>query len=1281
MVLLNKLDIKMKLKTSLYLLLLLVIPSLAHAQDQILQLQLDWNPIHKIQIGENEFQFQLNFTDASYSETSFSTPHFEKKIPLSDQVENLNVFIQNPKFQPLTSEELLVVDNLLSFPENIEVTGNTSLSRKQPFAMISFLPFRLNPETAKYEKLISCELVIQTSGKELKSGDASSNWADNSVLASGNWHKISVTEDGVYKVTYSDLANMGVSVSSLRSENIRLYGNGGGMLPEPNDEFRHDDLQENAIAVFDGGDGSFNDGDYFIFYGQAPDQWTLKADISRFYHQRNIYSNFTYYYITTDLGSGKRISSISSSNETPNYTVNKFTDYDFHEVDEVNLIKSGREWYGELFDFTTTYSFDFNFPNLDAGAEHYLRVKAVAKSSASSSFFSSVDGVTVVSILIPGVSSGPNGDYARSATGAKVFNTTGADITVDIQYNKSTTTSTGWLDYVEVNAIRNMTFSGGQVIFRDPHSVGVDYISEFVLGNAPQSVIIWEVTDPVNISKIDATNSGNTQRFVLPTPNLREFVAFNGSEYLEPEFVEAVSNQDIHGIGHIEYVIVSHPDFTDQANRLADFHRSLSNLKVLVVTPQMVYNEFSSGAQDITAIKDLMRMFYERAEEGDEPKYLLLFGDASYDFKDIKAENTNFVPTFESVESLHHITSYATDDYFGFLDPNEGSGTSELLDIGIGRFIVRTPEEAKMAVDKVIHYATSPQSLGDWRNMITFVADDENGNSHMNQAEQLAKFVDTTYRWYNIDKIYIDSYQQVSTPGGQRYPSVNEAINTRIEKGTLIMNYTGHGGEVGWAHERILEISDINSWVNYDKLSVFVTATCEFTRYDDPDRISAGEYVFLNENGGAIALFTTARATFGGSNFSLNMGFYEYAFEKVDGEHYAMGDLIRLAKLESTSETNDKKFILIGDPALKMAYPTYNIETQYINQQTVAENPDTLKALSNVTISGRIVDENDNPVSDFDGTLYSIVFDKESDVTTLGQDDGSYERTFKLRKNVIYKGKARVTEGKFTFSFVVPKDIAYQYGTGKISYYAENGEIDASGYYENVIVGGSNITSMVDNIGPLIKLYMNDTLFKSGNITNESPVLFAKVFDENGINTVGNSIGHDIVAIIDNDNENPFILNDFYEAELDSYRKGTVNFPFFNIPPGEHTLKFKIWDVYNNPSEAFLDFVVVDAESIVISELINYPNPFATTTNFRFNHNHSGSEIEIEIEVFDLCGRRVAVMNDRMTSGGFYCTPISWDGTNLNGGRLRGGIYIYKAKITDENGKQATAVEKLLIAR
>jgi hypothetical protein len=1273
----------MKFKSLLYLFFLMALPVLAFSQNRTLVIKLNWNPIEKIKISENEFQERLNFDNASYHENYPLTPYFEKKILFDGGMSSIRAELHNAVYQSLTGSELMAMENLLQIPEQIVVETNTAFARRAQYVSVSFLPFRLNAETAKYEKLVSCNLVIIADEKTEKSGQETQEWADHSVLSTGDWFKIRVNADGIFQVSYDDLKDLGVNVSSLHSENIRLYGNGGGMLPEPNSEFRYDDLQENAIEIVDGGDGTFDAGDYFLFYGQSPDRWVLRPDISRFYHHRNVYSDYTYYFITVDMGPGKRIPLYTPEAQTPNYTVTRFTDYAFYENDQYNLIKSGRQWFGELFDFTNkNYSFGFYFPNLDPEAEHYLRVRTAAKAEAASSFFGSVDGENVVTMLIPGVSSGPNGDYAKAKTGEKVFNTNNQNITVDIQYNNSTSAAKGWLDYIEVNAVCMMTFQGGQMLFRDPHSIGENRISEFILGNTNGNVKIWETTDPLNVRQIKTTTSGNTEKFVLPTPVLREFVAFiSGPNQYHPEMIGKVPNQDLHAARNIDYVIVTHPDFMDQANELANFHRSFSGLNVLVTTPENIYNEFSSGAQDITAIKDLMRMLYETADNGHEPRYLLLFGDASYDYKDIQPENTNFVPTFESEESLHHIGSYATDDFFGFLDPTEGTGSNELLDIGIGRFIVRTSDEAQMAVDKVKHYATSPLSMGDWRNMVTFVADDENGNTHINQAEQLATFVDTAYPVYNIDKIYLDSYQQISTPGGQRYPEVNEAINTRIEKGTLIMNYTGHGGEVGWAHERILELSDINSWTNYNKLAVFVTATCEFTRYDDPGRISAGEYVFLNKKGGAISLFTTARATFGGSNLSLNKGFYKHVFEKVNGEYNTMGDLIRLAKLESSSETNDKKFVLIGDPALKIAYPDYNIQTTTINQDIVSENADTLKALSYVTISGRIVDESDNPVTDYQGTLYSIVYDKESEVTTLGQDDGSTPRTFKLRKNVIYKGKARVIDGEFTFSFVVPKDIAYQYGPGRLSYYIENGEKDASGYFNDIIVGGYSKTGVEDNTGPEIQLYMNDSLFKPGDITNENPQLYAVVFDDNGINTVGNSIGHDIVAILDDDNENPFILNDFYEADINSFQQGSVRYPFFNIPAGQHTVKFKIWDVYNNPSEALLNFVVVDAGSIVISDLINYPNPFSGTTNFRFNHNQSDAEMDVEIEIFDLTGRKIATLKDHINNDSFYSAPIQWDGTNDNGRKLIGGIYIYRTKITNEDGVQTSAANKLLIAR
>ncbi len=634
-----------------------------------------------------------------------------------------------------------------------------------------------------------------------------------------------------------------------------------------------------------------------------------------------------------------------------------------------------------------------------------------------------------------------------------------------------------------------------------------------------------------------------------------------------------IENQNLHGAGPRDMIIITHPLFREQADRLAAFHEERDNLTVLVTEIGDVYNEFSSGAQDITAIRNFMKLLYDSAPAGEEPRYLLLFGDASFDYKDRIENNSNYVPTWEDEESLVIVYSIASDDYYGFLD---GPGDN-MLDIGIGRLPVQTVEQAIVAVDKIIHYATNTSlTMKDWRNYVCFVADDEDGNLHLRQAEEMAAFIDTNYGVYNIDKIYVDAFPQVSTPGGQRAPDVNKAINSRIDKGSLIMNYTGHGGEVGWGHERFLENSDINSWTNYDHMPIFITATCEFSRYDDPERVSAGEYAYLNPQGGAIAMFTTARATFGGSNFNLNTALFDYMFELNGEEYYRFGDLIRLAKNNGGVDGNDKKFILLGDPALHLAYPMHDVVTTRINNEEVSSTPDTLQALSKITVEGEVI----NPLGGgdgFSGTLYSIVYDKPSKVTTLATDPTSYVNTFDFQNNVLYKGKAQVNDGKFSFTFIVPKDIAYQYGFGKISYYAANETEDAHGFYRNILVGGLDQLAEPDVNGPSVELFINDEYFAFGGITDENPDMLAFVSDASGINTVGTGIGHDIVAILDGNTDKPIILNDFYESDLNSYTSGTIRYPFHNLEEGLHTLSLKVWDVFNNSAEAYLEFTVVSS--------------------------------------------------------------------------------------------------------
>ncbi|MBE0637494.1 MAG: type IX secretion system sortase PorU [Bacteroidales bacterium] len=1251
-------------------------------QEFLVPITIQWNQPVEVRVSETNHYKYLSFIDAKYDHSEHLTPYFQKRIRLEGQPLAVEVGLINPVFVQLSNEELRWLSTIPLHQEEISVQADLAISRGETFAVVGFSPFRINPVSGKVEKLVSGELILKSNGFH-ETGMAKTSFVDQSVLANGNWFKIKIDKTGLFKVTYAQLAEMGMNVSGLSSSNIRVYGNGGGMLPEKNSTSRFVDLQETSIAVMDGGDGSFNQGDYLVFYGIGPDVWKFDPQTMRFFHEKHVYSDYSYYYVTADLGPGKRITPAQSTTETHNYISTTFNDYQFHELDQVNLIKSGREWYGEIFDLITSYNYAFNFPNLKTDAQQHFRFRAIAKSVLSSTFAATITGIEPLILTINGTPDNPEGQYARDGIGEMNFLAGSDNVNINIKYNKTAGSATGWLDYLELNVVRNSAFSGGQMAFRDLLSFGSNKVTEFRLNNANAGVTIWEITDPHNIKQVQAALSGNTMSFKLPTEELKEFIASDGTTLYDVQTVGKVPNQNLHGLSDIEYVIVSHPDFLEQANRLAEFHRSYSNLETIVVTPEQVYNEFSSGAQDITAIRDFMKLLYERGDSGIKPRYLLLFGDASYDFKVRLNDNTNYVPTFQSSNSLHYVNSYATDDYFGYLDPNEGTGANDMLDIGIGRFVVRTPDEAKMAVDKVIHYATSPSKFGNWRNVVTFVADDENQNAHLNQAEQLAVFVDTTYRNYNVDKIYIDSYLQESTTGGQRYPAVNKAINSRLDKGTLIMNYTGHGGELGWAHERILEVADINSWTNYDKLSIFITATCEFARYDDPGRISAGEYVFLNPIGGGIALFTTARLTFGSSNLSLNRGIYKYAFERNDGNPYALGDLIRLAKGESSGGPNDKKFLLIGDPALQMAYSYYNVETTAINQNETFESsaPDTLRALSLVTVAGRITDEFKSVVSDFNGVLHATVFDKESEVFTLGQDPGSSTRSFMLRRNTLFNGRTQVVDGNFSFSFMVPKDIAYEFGPGKISFFADNESVCASGFYQNIIIGGFDNTSQIDITGPDIDLFMNDETFRNGDVTNENPVLLARVYDDSGINAVGNSIGHDITAVLNGDAENPFILNDFYEADFGGFRYGTVLFPFTNLPSGTHELKFKIWDVFNNSSEAMLTFRVINQNELAIESLKNYPNPFHDETYFTFNHNKANSELDVSIEIYDLSGRQVAVIQQYKTSTAFSYDPLRWDGTNATGQLLESGMYLYRVHVTDQQGRSSSDVKKLIITR
>jgi len=1242
----------------------------------------------KVIYGADSSAFSLlTFEGSSFGQQYGVLPVFITSLPFDPESDSLeHITLANPQYKELGSEIVNLAD-AGKINGEILLAQEVVVSRHKPALQVSLLPFRKNEVTGRIEYLQSFEIRTQVgkhNRKISKTGKAS--YAEHSVLSSGTWFKFGVGTNGLYKLGYDDLKKAGVDVVTLDPRNFRIFGNGGGMLPEANATSRKDDLTENPVFVAGEDDGHFDAGDYILFYGEGPDRWEYNSSDQLFHNRKNLYSDRSYYFLTYDNGPGRRITSEASVTDPATYYCTKFEDYASYEKDDVNLIKSGRQWWDkQYFDVTLSRNYSFNFPNLDTQSAVFISAHVAARSlNSNTSFVFSNKGNSLMTINIGAVSGGFDGDFARDAYGNANFPASESVIDLKLNFNKTSSSSVGYLDYIELNAMRALTMFGSQMQFRTAAGISANGITEFTLSGNGQNLQIWDVTDPGTIHRMTASQSGSNYVFRTATSSLREFIAFDGNSFGAPEFTGRVENQDLHGAEVVDYMIVVHPSFLSQAESLASFHRENSGLSVMVVTPDKIYNEFSSGAQDITAIRDFARMMYDRASSGKEPRYLLLFGDASYDFKNRTQNNTNFVPSFESVASLSPISSFVSDDYFGLLDATEGQSANGSLDLGIGRFPVTTAEQAQAAVNKVLHYCSQNELVkNDWRNTVTFVSDDQNegGNLFIEDSEDLARIIENSYRNYNVDKIYSDAYTMISTPGGGRYPEVNDAINKRVEKGSLLVNYVGHGGEVGWAHERILEVPDIKSWRNLNNMPVFVTATCEFSRFDDPERVSAGEWVFLNQQGGGVALFTTTRLTFAGTNKSLLVNFYNDVFRKTNGSYMKLGDLLRTSKSGLGSSANIHAFVLLGDPAMQMAYPNRNVVTTGISTQKSVMAPDTLKALSEVTITGEVRDENGEKMVDFSGTVFPTVYDKASEVWTKANYGQGDPVQFYLRKNAVYKGKVEVVNGSFKFSFIVPKDIAYKYGIGKISYYARSLNDDANGYDDKIQVGGYNNDAPYDDQGPDLALYINNRQFVSGGITNQNPSLLFDVSDSSGINTVGNGIGHDITAVLDSKTTTPMILNDYYVSDLNTFKSGSVSYPLLNLSDGPHQITVKVWDVYNNSTDASIDFVVISGSEFAFENLLCYPNPMKDQTTFTWETNQVNQPIGVEIRIFTLNGNPIKTIQQTVYSQGFRSAFIKWDGTQDNGRKISSGLYVYQVQLTIPDGTTKQLVSKLVVIR
>ena len=1259
-------------------------------------IDLHWHSLQNFGNETKNIKF-LTFDDAIGSEKYTELPCYFQQV-LLDADDQISVQLTNIHYSVVEDSLKNTFTSLNILDTSFTVSTKTYSSSGNYTANIFIEAFRIKNQ--EIQKLLSFDINYTIKQKNKLQGIKGKIYASHSVLHEGEWYKVRISKNGIYKIDGSSLNAMGFG-SNISINDIKLFGNGGGMLPESNSKFYPDDLVENAIEITDqNNDGIFNNNDYFLFYGQGANKWIYNKTSKHFSHAKHLYDGYAYYFITVDKnGGGKRIQTENVVGQNATTFAHNFIDYAYHEKDSTNLIKSGRIWYGENFNIILKYNFSYNFPNIDPNEDVYFKANSIARSYSTSTLKFSINGHNMSSHFSP-VINDYLATYAKSSTDQVLFKTSGSTINVAVSYIKPTSSSQAWLNYFELNVVRSLRMEGGQMSFRNTACIGAGNITEFTLSNADNNIQIWDISNNNEPLKIKPSLTNTKLKIKVHTDSLRTFVAHK-SDYFSVETVGKLANQDLHEMDAIDYVIVYNPKFKNEAEKIADFHRSRGSLNILTIEPSIIYNEFSSGAKDIGALRNFMRMLYDKAN-GDpklQPKYLLLFGDASYDPLDRLPDNTNLILTYQSSNSLSPTVSFATDDFYGLLDANEGANANGGLDIGIGRFPVSTVKQAQEVIAKVFRYHAEPginngngascsngnggiSNLADWRNISCFVGDDEDSNTHLIQSDYLANYVWNKYPIYNIDKIFFDAYPQIITPGGQRYPDVKDAIKNRVEKGALIINYTGHGGEEGWAHESVLEVSDINNWSNTNNMPLFVTATCEFSRYDDPKRISAGELVLLNPNGGGIALLTTSRVTYSSTNFVLSKVVYRHIFEKNNGAYYCLGDIVRISKNGAGNVSANKNFVLLGDPALTLSYPKNDIITTAILDANSNLSLDTLKALTKVKIEGE-VHENGALATSFNGYIFPSIYDKSQEFKTLVNDSESKPYTFKLQKNIIYKGKAKVVNGKFNFTFVVPKDISYKMGNGKISYYAHNGITDANGYYDKLLIGGSLSNADIDISGPEIRLFINDTNFVKGGITDENPNLVAFVFDEHGINTVGNGIGHDIVATLDENSTNPIVLNDYYESALNDYQHGKIRYPFSKLAVGNHTLSLKVWDVYNNSATAYTEFIVADGEEMALDHLINAPNPFTDRTSFIFEHNQSCDNMNVEIEIYNSMGQLVHILKANVNSTGYRvgAGQLVWNGNSSKGERLAAGVYIYRLKALNSDGNWIERSSKMVILR
>jgi len=1241
----------------------------------------------------------INFDVNDYPITEEGLPQFAKVYQLDTlcQVDDIIVQLHYPEWVALTQAERRIIAKNNLCVDTLKIQQHLSISRKKGVLEVTFSPIvKKNDEVVRL-KSAKVDIKIISSNKETNSLKnhtiatiSAERWKDSSVLKTGRWVKIRVAKEGIYQLTSAFLKKNGFN----NIDKVKVYGYGGRPIEE-NWTFNQvegtpDDLCE--VPLYRKNDGTA------LFFAEGTVRFTQNGQ-----HEKNPYSDYSYYFLTE--GENPAIfSTLEAESQTTDSVLNHVPYCTYIDNDKYVWYSGGRELYDD-FDFAYNNQRTINIATPQPATNIATLHIAMAASSKSSN--------TIVDVKWGGSELGrfTINKYGTSQSAyetRKVFNLTKINAENSIQLT-TTQGNSARLNFIRVNYDRMLDAQAAPYAF-SPQWEGTAVLQ---INNATINTKIWAIGNrTMPTAEVKSTLKGNS--LIAPiTDGMRRYIFFDvDGTFPTPESVGEIGNQNLHADGPYDMIIIisENKQLESEAHRLAAAHKVRQGLRVRVIDAGSLYNEFSSGTPDASAYRRYLKMLYDKAaSEADMPKYLILFGDCAWDNKMQTTEWNGYNPkdfllAFEvsdgalnktdGIFPIGELNSYVTDDFYGWLDDNEGNNYAQnRLDLAIGRILCLDIETAKAIVDKTIDYMDN-KNAGAWKNKIFMLADYGNKNLHMNDAiPVVAQINASTEQNAMVKQIFWDAYDRETTGTGFRFPSVTKKLQQQMQSGALMFNYTGHGSPEQISYAKILSAEDFNL-SSQGKLPLWVMASCEISPFDTQVN-DIGRTALSNPDGGAFAVICAARSVYSNYNRELNTTLCKYLFTKNEhGKYLTIGEALRKTKVDMLAggnvnynrdgTINKLKYVLLGDPALSLALPTGKVVLDSINGEKIDENTQVqIKAGSIVSFSGHISDNDGGIYTSYQGLITGTLEDRLETITCKNYDKADNAITFKERTKTIYEGADSIKNGKFKMIIRIPRDISYSNDNARITFYSKSNTDmpECHGYADCFYLNGTDRLTEPDTLAPQVKTYIDSRFFTNGGTASSSPTLIADITDDFGINIAQGSLGNNMELVIDNEHNSAIDMSQHFSFDFGCYNKGSISYPMGEMSPGQHNLSLRVSDINGNTTTTNIDFYIPIKHSNSI-DIVSTQNPVKTETRFICTLPSPAEQGGYaEFEVYDLSGRRLWRSAPCTISTGGMGAGTWWNPSESSSTPVNSGIYLYRAKVVTGDVTKVTKAKKIIVIR